>query len=1070
MNARKKKMRKNHKINNKTKKITTGAASMLLGAGIMVGANTRPVKAASSREDEITEVDTINVISSETEKADVEQRTDTTETLETEGNVDSTNTKVFVPTDETINTEAQAANNTTQVESTVEDTTQEETTETQQNPSVDNQEPVLSDPPSVESPEDSATEVTTTKTTDEVKNAADEANKENKDKLDAEINKAEDNGHTVTQDGDKVYKADATNIDKIIEDLNQFTTDQIADIDQKLEEYQKQLEAYKADQARYETEVKKYQEAKELYIQKLKDLGLYQDGDIDPSDISQELILGDEQNSTVNVEILNTAVEKKEGSILSGLLNQFYAINERIDGDFLRLTYSGLENTTYDGKKVDHIQIVYSGWNPNNNSTSKYGGGIYFNKKLTDGFFYVKSDGVTMEMTLFDENNNVIELKENSAYITAGSLNSEGIKEDENGNKIENKYIEKAELFKGNGFGGKGIAFQESYVTVHRGPNGGDMLFSEKNNEVLVVYPSYPAGATDEEKKAILAKAIEDQKAKAIAAGWSKEIVDKYIDWDSSIDRSREIFGAGLFNVYGKKIKIRFSNNVGSAWATYTTTIPSFAFTEEEPQAPTVPEPSKLNLTYTPGHIEITKSNVHIHYIDVHGVTPSGENNQFTSDDGTELEHLVDHQLDLIVGTNYSHNLWDYKNAGYQLAEDIKDGVEKGIVTEADQHHYVYLTHVLVETTDEENLKSQATQVIHYVYDDTGEEAAPDYKAETLYFVKKGNKDLTNGHIIWGEWTPTQIFIGVKSPVIKGFHLKDSNDQVVGPDRATITDANYEEGLAFEHTVRYVKNATQELSLTKEVNQVIHYIYENGSQAHDDYRAVTLVFEKKGVKDLETGNETWGEWTKTQTFVVVTSPIIEGYTANRKEVGPYDITVTDENYLTNLDKDDIVIYKANPVTPDIPGPDIPEPTPTPDPEPTPDPTPDPIPSDDEEIATPPLPEEELGNYPSQSDKEEEEERVTPHAPTEPNKKSTEVVPIKANVVNDEDVVPENISTKTTNVAEKKQTTSVNQTNEETLPATGEDKSEIAALLSSLAAALGITGLVGTTKHRKKEDK
>ncbi|MED7632146.1 mucus-binding protein, partial [Lacticaseibacillus casei] len=151
------------------------------------------------------------------------QRTDTTETVETEGNVDNTNTEVSVPIDETINTEAQAANNTTQVESTVEDTTQEETTETQQNPSVDNQEPVLSDPPSVESPEDSATEVTTTKTTDEVKNAADEANKENKDKLDAEINKAEDNGHTVTQDGDKVYKADATNIDKIIEDLNQFT-------------------------------------------------------------------------------------------------------------------------------------------------------------------------------------------------------------------------------------------------------------------------------------------------------------------------------------------------------------------------------------------------------------------------------------------------------------------------------------------------------------------------------------------------------------------------------------------------------------------------------------------------------------------------------------------------------------------------------------------------------------------------------------------------------------------------------------------------------------------------------
>ena len=129
---------------------------------------------------------------------------------------------------------------------------------------MDNQEPVLSDPPSVESPEDSATEVTTTKTTDEVKNAADEADKEeNKDKLDAEINKAEDNGHTVTQDGDKVYKADATNIDKIIEDLNRFTADQITDIETKLAKYKEELEAYKADQVRYEAELKNYQTAKD---------------------------------------------------------------------------------------------------------------------------------------------------------------------------------------------------------------------------------------------------------------------------------------------------------------------------------------------------------------------------------------------------------------------------------------------------------------------------------------------------------------------------------------------------------------------------------------------------------------------------------------------------------------------------------------------------------------------------------------------------------------------------------------------------------------------------------------
>lgn len=1042
----KKKMRKNHKkITHKGKKITTGAASVLLGAGIMVGANARPVKAASSREDEITEVDTINVISSETEKADVEQRTDTTETVETESNVDNTNTEVSVPTDETINTEAQAVNNTTQVEST----TQEETAETQQNPSVDNQEPVLSDPPSVESPEDSATEVTTTKTTDEVKNAADEANKENKDKLDAEINKAEDNGHTVTQDGDKVYKADATNIDKIIEDLNQFTADQITDIETKLAKYKEELEAYKADQARYEAELKNYQTAKDAYVKKLEEWGLYKPGDIDPSDISQSLILGEEKNSKVEVLNKGSVVDEGTGSILNGLLNHFYTIDEKFDGEFLKLQYTNLVNTTYMGKNIDSIQIIFSGWNPNykGKNADKRTSGIYFSDKLTDGFFYVNSDGVTMEMILF-ENGKTINLDKNSAYITAGSLNSQG---------TGNDYIEKAEIFNNSSeYGGSAVTFQDSFIRRHDGTYGGDVLYADQNIEVLAVYPG---------KDQTLEDAIEEQKKSAFEAGWKQEIIDKFINWDSSTDRSKAIFGAGAFMVYGNKIKIRFSNGIGSAWATYSTSIPGMAFREEKPKEPTVPEPPKLDLTYTPGHIELSKSNVHIHYVDVHDTAQAGKNDSFVPDDGIELDDHVDHQLDLLIGTGYNHDLWNFEDAGYILAEEIKDGVQNGTVIKDDQHHYVYLKHKFIPTTDEENEKKDVNQVIHYVYDATGETAYKDYHAVTLHFIKSGQKDVVNGNIIWGNWTLAQDFAGVKSPSIEGYHLKDKNDNVVGPYTIEVTDKNYQNNLDVEYTVRYVANATQELNLKKEVNQVIHYIYENGTKAHDDYHALTLLFEKKGIKDLETGEETWGKWTKTQTFVVVKSPEIEGYTADREEVGPYDITVTNENYNDKLDKEDTVVYRANTNVPDNPGPDNPDPDkPTPDnPDtPTPDtPTPDQTPGDDEEIATPPLPEDEIDNYPSQSD-EEEQKQVTPYAATEPNKKTTGVAPIKANVVSDEKVVPENVSTTET----EENPTTVSQNKEATLPETGEDDGKTAVILSNLAAAFGITGLAGTSKRRK----
>ncbi|WP_419185114.1 LPXTG cell wall anchor domain-containing protein [Lactobacillus helveticus] len=57
-------------------------------------------------------------------------------------------------------------------------------------------------------------------------------------------------------------------------------------------------------------------------------------------------------------------------------------------------------------------------------------------------------------------------------------------------------------------------------------------------------------------------------------------------------------------------------------------------------------------------------------------------------------------------------------------------------------------------------------------------------------------------------------------------------------------------------------------------------------------------------------------------------------------------------------------------------------------------------------------------------------------------------------------MPEAVSTEKTQVTQK----------EEALPETGEkDSSKAGAILSSLAAALGITGLAGTSKKRKKKD-
>lgn len=123
-------MRKNHKkITHKGKKITTGAASVLLGAGIMVGANARPVKAASSREDEITEVENANVLAGEKTEITIEQKsTDAAQDTQVEQNTapevqtDQNTVENVQVTQET--TPVEEAQSTPQADNAVQDTVQ----------------------------------------------------------------------------------------------------------------------------------------------------------------------------------------------------------------------------------------------------------------------------------------------------------------------------------------------------------------------------------------------------------------------------------------------------------------------------------------------------------------------------------------------------------------------------------------------------------------------------------------------------------------------------------------------------------------------------------------------------------------------------------------------------------------------------------------------------------------------------------------------------------------------------------------------------------------------------------
>ena len=72
---------------------------------------------------------------------------------------------------------------------------------------------------------------------------------------------------------------------------------------------------------------------------------------------------------------------------------------------------------------------------------------------------------------------------------------------------------------------------------------------------------------------------------------------------------------------------------------------------------------------------------------------------------------------------------------------------------------------------------------------------------------------------------------------------------------------------------------------TKTVNETIHYVYKDGTTAHDDYVATPIEFTRQVSTDAVTGEKTYGPWSADQNFAAVTSPAIKGYTPDQAEIG-----------------------------------------------------------------------------------------------------------------------------------------------------------------------------------------
>ena len=296
----------------------------------------------------------------------------------------------------------------------------------------------------------------------------------------------------------------------------------------------------------------------------------------------------------------------------------------------------------------------------------------------------------------------------------------------------------------------------------------------------------------------------------------------------------------------------------------------------------------------------------------------------------------------------------------------------------------------------------------------------------------------------------------------------ESTDQLASADLSAVQYGKYDtddkkDQVFVAHFTHKIKAINEKVT----VNETIHYVYEDGSKAHDDYQATPLVFTKTGTKDLVTGEEK-ATWTKSQKFAEVASPEIPGYTPDQAVVPAVEVAHGDNDvvrtvtYSKNIEPQEPTTPTDNPDTPtDIPDNPV---TPKAPEEPQQPATPD----DNPDVVRP-----HSGNSPQKKQDSKQTNKTTEVNKTV--KRSSTVKP-KATATTKRNGTKVQLATKDASkqsnpkaVVNSTSTTVVNNKGEkkaETLPQTGEKDNKL-GILGLLT--LSLASLFGFSEKKKKED-
>ena len=200
------------------------------------------------------------------------------------------------------------------------------------------------------------------------------------------------------------------------------------------------------------------------------------------------------------------------------------------------------------------------------------------------------------------------------------------------------------------------------------------------------------------------------------------------------------------------------------------------------------------------------------------------------------------------------------------------------------------------------------SETIKYI-DQDGKKVATEYTADPITFVTVTNpvdhttttyystkaKTATlddNGVPTEAGWTKADStdFAEVVNPKVDGYKVI-SNDAPNSDLTRVAVQTVYTNSKDLEFTVVYAKNAPTITTEFKTINETIHYVYKDGTTAHDDYVAQPVKFTREVSTDAVTGEKTYGPWSADQSFAAVTSPAIKGYTPDKAEIGAQTVHV-----------------------------------------------------------------------------------------------------------------------------------------------------------------------------------